>query len=96
MSEGSTTSATAVTELARSNARIDAALARYPAESWSYEVLETLQPGCSEQDLRTAEQKHIDRLRTWEPEHGFNATPAIWDGDGPSQRAGRAHLAKRV
>jgi hypothetical protein len=82
-------------KLARSNARIDAALARYPSETWSFEILQRLPPGCSRQDLRRAEQNHIDRLRTWEPEHGFNVTPAVWDGDGPAQRAGRTLLAER-
>jgi hypothetical protein len=52
-----------------------------------------LPPGCSKRELREAEQRHIDRLSTWSPAAGFNITPAIWDRDGPVQRAGRQALA---
>lgn len=56
----------------RRNKLLDEAFERYPPEAWTYEVLERLWPGCSEQELRRAEQRHIDRLRTLDPEHGFN------------------------
>jgi hypothetical protein len=41
-------------------------------------VLEKLLPGCSERELREAEQRHIDRLRSRTPELGFNMHPAIF------------------
>jgi hypothetical protein len=62
--------------LARSNARIRTALKDYPAATWFYEVLESFAPGCSKLALRAAEQWHIDQLRSWTPENGFNLAPA--------------------
>ena len=58
--------------IARTNKRLDEALKEYPFETWTYEVLERLNPTCSESELREAEQRHINRLRSWMPEHGFN------------------------
>ena len=55
----------------RSNPRLEEAFKQYPPETWTYEVLERLPPGCSRQELREAEQRHIDRLQTWSPEFGF-------------------------
>ena len=43
----------------------------YPSETWTYEVLEKLPPGCSEETMLHAEQSHIERLRSWMKEHGF-------------------------
>jgi hypothetical protein len=63
--------------LARSNRRIDTALKEYPAATWFFEVLENFARGCSDLDLRAAEQRHIARLRTWMPEYGFNMHPAV-------------------
>jgi hypothetical protein len=62
--------------IARFNLRLDAAFAQYPPETWTFEVLERLSPGCSELKLRRAEQRHINRLRSWDAEHGFNIAPA--------------------
>jgi hypothetical protein len=55
--------------------------------------LERLPPGCSRRTLREAEQRHIDRLRSWAPDLGFNIVPAVYEGDGPSQRTGRQFKA---
>lgn len=82
--------------IGRSNQRLEAAFTQYPPETWVYEVLEHLPPGCSEQTLREAEQRHIDRLRSWLPEFGFNIAPAVWDEDGPMQRAVRHDWATTV
>jgi hypothetical protein len=82
--------------IARSNPRLEEAFAQYPPETWTYEILEWLSPGCSKQELWEAEQRHIDRLQTWSPEFGFNIMPAIWAGDGPSQRAGRQYRAAQL
>lgn len=75
--------------IARSNSRLVVAFERHPPETWVYEVLERLSPGCSKRELHEAEQRHIDRWRSWSPESGFNIYPAIWTGDGPAQRAAR-------
>jgi hypothetical protein len=69
--------------VARSNPRL------LTADTWAYEVLERLPPGCSWRELRKAEQKQIDRLRSWAPEFRFNIHRAVWDIDGPAQRAAR-------
>jgi hypothetical protein len=58
--------------IGRSNARLAVAFKQYPPETWTYEILELLTPGCSEQELRAAEQRHIDRMRSCEPDAGFN------------------------
>jgi hypothetical protein len=58
--------------LRRSNARLVAAFEQHPSETWTYEILELLPPGCSLEELRAAEQRHIDRLRSREPDAGFN------------------------
>lgn len=44
---------------------------------------------CRVEDLRSAEQRHIDRLGTWKARGGFNIHPAVWAGNGPAQKAGR-------
>jgi hypothetical protein len=75
--------------LRRSNSRLLDAFEHYPPESFAYEALEQLRPGCSERDLREAEQRHIDRLRSWDSACGFNIVPAVQDGDGPSHRVGK-------
>jgi hypothetical protein len=74
--------------IARSNPWLKAAFERYPPDTFAYEILERFPPGCSEQ-LREAEQRHIERLRSWDPECGFNIHPAVWDGDGPGVLAAR-------
>jgi hypothetical protein len=65
----------------RRNPRLVAAFEKYPPPTWTYEVLESLTPGCSKEELREAEQRHMERLRSLEPEHGFNINPAVWQGD---------------
>lgn len=64
------------TRIARSNSRLASAFKQYPLERWTYEVLERLPRGCSKLDLRAAEQRHIDRLRSWAPDAGFNINVA--------------------
>jgi hypothetical protein len=71
--------------LARGNTRIGIALKDYPATTWRYEELQSFAPGCSERELRSAEQRHIDRLQTLMPEHGFNMLPAV--AESSEQRA---------
>jgi predicted DNA-binding transcriptional regulator AlpA len=62
----------------RSNARLREAFALYPPETWTFEVLERLPPGCSTEALCEAEQHHIDRLRSQLPAFGFNMEHASW------------------
>jgi hypothetical protein len=80
----------------RSNPRLLAAFEQYPPETFVFEILERLPPDCGVWKLRKAEQRHINRLRSWKPEAGFNMHPAIWQGDGPSQRAGRQFSAAKI
>jgi hypothetical protein len=75
--------------ISRANSRLLDAFEQYPPETWIYEILEQLPPGCSDQVIREAEQRHIDRLRSWDPAVGFNMHPAIWEGEGPAQQAAR-------
>jgi hypothetical protein len=53
------------------NSRLAAALVVYPAETWTFEILQTLPAGCSKANRYCAEQQHIDR-RSWDPAFGFN------------------------
>jgi hypothetical protein len=83
----------------RRNTRLLSAFEKHPPETFVYEVLEYLPPGCSEMVLRTAEQKHIDRLRSWNAQFGFNMVTAFKGGDGPAQHAAlqfRRALIERV
>jgi hypothetical protein len=83
----------------RHNTRLLAAFEKHPPETFVYEVLEYLPPGCTETMLRTAEQKHINRLRSWDSESGFNIVTAVKGGDGPAQHAAlqfRRTLIERV
>jgi hypothetical protein len=73
-------------KFARSNNRIAAALKIYPIKMWTYEVLERLEPGCSKLKMRVAEQQHIDLLKTWMPEYGFNISPAVLEMASSEQR----------
>jgi hypothetical protein len=61
------------------NNRLRAALAIYSADSWTFEILQVLPAGCSDQIRLRAEQHHIDRLRSWDPACGFNIIPANCD-----------------
>jgi hypothetical protein len=62
----------------RSNSRLLEAFKQYPPETWAFEVLEQVPPDLN---IREAEQRHINRLRSWDPAAGFNVHPAI---SGPS------------
>jgi hypothetical protein len=66
-----------VNGLQRSNRRIAAALAKYPAETWRFEVLERLPPGRPFLEAIAAERRHIERLGTLNPEQGFNMRLAV-------------------
>lgn len=72
--------------IARSNPWLEAAFKKYPPESWTYEILERLRPGCTKQDLREAEQRHMALLNSWDPEAGFNMFPAVWTVDSPARQ----------
>jgi hypothetical protein len=74
----------------RSNTRLRLAFEQYPPETWRYEVLELLPPGCSKRKLHAAEQRHINRLRSCEPDSGFNVAPAYLF---PKQRRARYEAA---
>lgn len=65
--------------IGRMNSRLLAAYKQHPPKTWTYEVLERLPPECSERKLRRAEQRYIEHLRSWHPEHGFNIDPALWN-----------------
>lgn len=60
----------------RKNPQLIEAFALHPPKTWTYEVLERLPAGRSRKQRAVAEQRHIDRLRTWAPEHGFNMLAA--------------------
>jgi hypothetical protein len=63
-----------------SNARLRAALDKYPSDTWAFEILEQWPPaGCPRLQLRAAEQRHMKRPRTLEVEYGFNIWPATRD-----------------
>jgi hypothetical protein len=74
------------------NPRVLKALKRYPPETWIFEILERMPRGILLEDLLRAEQRHIERLRSWNPLFGFNIFPAIWENDTPGVRAGREYL----
>ena len=59
-----------------SNPWIAAALALYPAETWTFELLRTFPPGYPAEPRLLAEQRYIERYRSWDPARGFNANPA--------------------
>ena len=61
-----------------SNPRLASALKKYPAQTWTFAVLQLLPPGCAVPALRAAEQQHIERLHTRDPKHGFNILPAVF------------------
>jgi hypothetical protein len=63
----------------RVNSRLTEAYAEYPPELWRFELLERVP--CTDRSLRQAVQHHIERLRSWMPEHGFNMHSAVWNVD---------------
>jgi predicted DNA-binding transcriptional regulator AlpA len=68
-----------------SNKLLREAIAKYPPRTWVYQVLECWPSnGCSRLELRAAEQRHIDQLRTMNPQYGFNIWSALrdaWNGE---------------
>ena len=76
------------------NSRLAEALVQYPAKTWTFELLEHLPGGCSKTIRFRAEQRHIDRLRSWDPAHGFNMDPADCDSASPECR--EAHRQRIV
>jgi hypothetical protein len=82
--------------ICRLNPWLAAAFERHPPETFVFEVLERLTPGCTKRELRAAEQRHIERLRSWSPEAGFNFYPAVWGGDGVGQVAARKRRGEQV
>ena len=62
--------------IARTNRWLVEVFGRHLPDTWVYEVLETLPPGCSKTMMEAAEQRHIDRLDTTDPAHGFNVRRA--------------------
>jgi hypothetical protein len=74
-------------EFGRMNARIAAA----GVSDWRFEILERLQPGCSESELRAAERRHMIALKSMHPEHGYNVLPpAMKCKNHPRNRVGAA------
>jgi hypothetical protein len=71
-------------------------LRRYPARMWRFELLERLPAGCSEQRLRGAEQRAIDRFRSWRPQYGFNMNPAVWTVASAARDAACQRITKRL
>jgi hypothetical protein len=63
--------------IARSNSRLIAAFAKYPPETWTYEILKELRPGCSVRELREAEQRFMELFASLVPERGFNIHAAL-------------------
>jgi hypothetical protein len=81
--------------LRRSNTRLIAAFEQYPPETFVFEILEHLAPRRSERELRDAEQRHIDALRSWDPQYGFNVVPAISETASMEHRTYYAAELKR-
>ena len=79
--------------LKRSNLRLDEAFKTYPPETWTFEVLETLPSDCSKQKRLAAEQRHIERLCSWMPKHGFNLFPAGKGGNSHTILAAKDRFA---
>jgi hypothetical protein len=62
----------------RSNPWLREAFEAHPPETFRFEVLKTLPPGCSEQRMRRAEQRYINKFKSWDPAYGFNIFPACF------------------
>jgi hypothetical protein len=67
--------------LSRSNRRIKAVIEKFPPETWRFEVLELLPSRRPFHEAVEAEQRHIDRLGTLDPERGFNMVRAAAEFD---------------
>src|SRR5579859_8197671 len=59
-------------EVKRSNPRLLEGFLLFAPNTWHFKILEKLKPGCTLLELKLAEQKHIDRLRSSDPRYGFN------------------------
>jgi hypothetical protein len=77
--------------LSRSNRRIKAIIEKYPPETWRFEVLERLPSRRPFQEAVEAEQRHIERLGTLNPERGFNVYAAS-AAAAPAERPQGAEL----
>ena len=82
--------------ICRSNAWLEEAFRQYPPETFTYEELEWLPPGCAEEKLRAAEQRYINRFHSWAREFGFNILPAKWKGNSLGQRVARQRASLRT
>jgi hypothetical protein len=82
--------------LSRSNSWLLEAFKQYPPETWTYEVLQKLPQGSSPEKRRRAEQRYIERFRSWDPKRGFNIYPAVWFGNTPGVLAARERYAEQV
>jgi hypothetical protein len=80
----------------RSNKRLEKAFKKYPPDTWPHEILERFAAGCSYRDLRLAEQRHVDRLRTCEKRYGFNVHPPIRELGGQHTPETRTALNARL
>jgi hypothetical protein len=78
--------------LHRHNPWLLQAFIAHPPNTWTFELLQELQPGCDLVELRLAEQIHIDHLRSWDPVHGFNMRPANSDIASPECREAHRQL----
>jgi hypothetical protein len=79
--------------ICRRNPQLLQTFVTYPPETWAFEILQALPPGCPDFIRIRAEQQHIDRLRSWDPAHGFNMSPADYGVASPECReAHRAYM----
>jgi len=62
--------------IARTNQRLEEAFRQYPPETFRSEILEEVPGWPSRDELAKAEQRHINRLRSWDPKYGFNM--CVW------------------
>src|SRR5262249_28690167 len=64
-----------------SNKRLQSILVKYPSEMWTFEIIELIPWRMYTRPLGNTyerEQYHIERLRSWDPAHGFNMEAACW------------------
>jgi hypothetical protein len=80
----------------RRNVRLVRAYERFPQDTWTYEALAKLRPGCSREELEALEQIYIERLHSWQPQRGFNMNPASWRVNSEFVAHARKRLAARL
>ena len=78
--------------IARSNPWLIEAFKAHPPATWRFEVLEEFPLGSQ----YAASSRTIERLKTWDREHGYNFFPAVWKGDAPGVSAGRDRHHRRA